>query len=178
MDDRRFDELAKRYAGRMSRRGALRRLGQGVAAAVAGALAVRRSSARVGAQILPCAADGCRCHAGVPGSCPAGLVCCPDDASLPGGSGTCVPPSQCFGGLCSADGVACPAFCAWGANCVGCCSGYCGTNGACGAGSCRAAGCACITGTLNPCDEGLACCPTFEGLLGGPGICAPRGICG
>ena len=67
---------------------------------------------------------------------------------------------------------------AWGANCIGCCSGFCGADGVCGLGGCRAVGCDCITGTLNPCDEGLACCPTFEGTLGGPGICAPRGICG
>lgn len=178
MDDVRFDELTKRYAGRLTRRGVLGRLGRAVGAVVLGGFAFGRGGSGVDAQILPCAADGRRCSAGVPGSCPGGLVCCPDNVNLPGGSGTCVPPSQCFGGLCSGDAVACPAYCAWGANCIGCCSGYCGPDGACGLGGCRVVGCECITGTLNPCDEGLACCPTFEGMLGGPGICAPRGICG
>lgn len=178
MDQRRFDDLAKRLASRDSRRAVLGRIRRVVAAAVLGGLVVDRGGAAVDAQLLPCAADGCRCQASLPGSCESGLVCCADDMNLPGGSGTCVPPGQCFGGLCSADAVACPVSCGWGANCVGCCSGSCGFDGVCGPGACRSAGCECITGALNPCDEGLACCPTFEGLLGGPGICAPRGICG
>lgn len=178
MDDGRFDALTKRYAGTQSRRGVLRRLGGVVAAAVMGGSTVGRGGTHVDAQVLPCAADGCRCQASVPGSCEPGLVCCANDPNLPGGSGTCVAPSQCFGGLCSGDMVACPASCAWDANCIGCCSGYCGPNGACSTGGCRSVGCDCVTGTLNPCDEGLACCPAAEGLLGGPGICAPRGICG
>jgi hypothetical protein len=178
VEQNRFDALTKRLAGVDSRRGVLGRIGRVVGAAVVAGVGIGRGGSDIGAQILPCAEDGCRCRASVSGSCVAGLVCCPDDMSLPGGSGTCVPPSQCFGGICSADAVACPAFCAWGAHCVGCCSGFCGANGACGSCGCRSAGCECVTGTLNPCDEGLACCPTFEGILGGPGICAPRGICG
>lgn len=177
MDGEHFDHLTRRYASRLTRRGVLGWLGRAAGAAGIGGAALSRQGAQVAAQILPCAEDGCRCNAGVPAECPGGLVCCPDNPNLPGGSGTCVPPSQCFGGLCSGDAVACPPYCAWEANCVGCCSGYCGANGACGAGSCRSVGCECITGTLNPCDEGLACCPTFEGILGGPGVCAPRGIC-
>jgi hypothetical protein len=176
MEQGRFDDLAKCLATRQSRRRALARLSQAVTAAAITAIGIGRF--RADAQILPCAEDGCRCQASVPGSCIAGLVCCADNPNLPGGPGTCVPPSLCYGGLCSGDGVACPPTCARGANCLGCCAGYCGFDGACGPGPCRSAGCDCITGTLNPCDEGLACCPTIEGLPGGPGICAPRGICG
>lgn len=175
MDHERFDDLVKGLAARQSRRGALARLGRATAAAVLAGIGIGAS--RAGAQILPCAAEGCRCQTGDLGSCPPGLVCCPDHPNLPGGSGTCAPPSQCFGGVCSGDAVACPATCGWGANCVGCCSGFCGSNGVCGPSTCRSAGCQCITGALAPCDEGLACCPTVEGLPGGPGICAPRGIC-
>ena len=175
MEHDRFDALVKRLATRQSRRGALARLGRAAVAAAIAGIGLARSRAE--AQILPCAEDGCRCRTGVLGTCTPGLVCCADNADRPGGSGTCVPPSLCFGGLCHEDGVVCPATCSWGANCVGCCGGYCGTNGLCGPGGCRAAGCQCITGTLAPCDEGLACCPIVEGLLGGPGICAPWGIC-
>jgi len=175
MEHDRFDSLTRQFAIRQTRRGALGRLIRSTAIGVAG---IAIGNSRAGAQLLPCAADGCHCQASVPGSCEPGLVCCPNNPHLPGGSGMCVAPSQCFGGVCSGDAVACPASCTWGTNCVGCCSGYCGFNGACSGGGCRSAGCECVTGALNPCDEGLACCPTFEGILGGPGICAPRGICG
>jgi hypothetical protein len=175
MEHERFDALAKRLGARGSRRGLMARLGGGVAAGVLAGIGLRRSQAA--AQILPCAQDGCRCTTGVLGACVPGLVCCADNPDLPGGGGTCVPPSQCFGGTCQADGIACPASCRFGANCVDCCSGFCSAAGICGGSPCRTVGCSCITGTLAPCDEGLACCPTVEGLLGGPGICVPRGIC-
>lgn len=175
MEQDRFDDLVKHLFTSHSRRNALARLGRAVATATIAGFGLRRSDAE--AQILPCAQDGCRCQTGVLGSCTPGLVCCADNPNQPGGSGTCVPPSLCFGGLCQNTGVACPATCSWGSNCVGCCDGYCSVNGLCGPGGCRSAGCQCITGTLAPCDEGLACCPAVDGLLGGPGICAPRGIC-
>ena len=175
MEHDRFDAMVKRLATRQSRRGALARVAQATVAATVAAVGLGRT--RTEAQILPCAQDGCRCHTGDLASCVPGLVCCANNPDLPGGSGTCVPPSLCFGGTCAGDGVACPATCEGGRNCVDCCSGFCGTNGICGGGPCRVAGCRCITGTLAPCDEGLACCPTVEGLLGGPGICVPRGIC-
>jgi hypothetical protein len=175
VDQERFDAWTRRFAGQQSRRTALVRLGRAAAGAILAGVGLTRSG--VGAQILPCAEDGCRCRTGDLASCTPGLVCCANDPNLPGGSGTCVPPSQCFGGLCHNDGVVCPATCAWGASCVDCCSGHCGHDGLCRPGGCRAAGCDCITGTLAPCDEGLACCPKIEGLLGGPGICLPRGLC-
>ena len=175
MDHARFDDLTRSLARRQSRRTTLARLGQATAAAVVTGLGTK--GAVGAAPILPCAEEDCRCQTGVLGSCAPGLVCCADNPNRPGGSGTCTPPSQCFGGLCNGDAVACPATCSWGTNCVDCCSGYCGTNGLCGPGPCRSVGCQCLTGTLAPCDEGLACCPTVAGLPGGPGICTPRGIC-
>ncbi len=174
MERHRFDELAKRFARRQSRRMVLGRIGQAAAVAIAG---FGFGSSRAEAQFLPCSADGCRCRGGTLGSCLPGLVCCPDNADQPGGAGTCVGPSQCFGGNCNGDGSGCPATCASGANCLACCSGYCGLNGACGPSDCRAAGCTCITGSVAACDDGLACCPVIAGLPGGPGICAPTGVC-
>ncbi|MCC7021405.1 MAG: hypothetical protein IT338_01175 [Thermomicrobiales bacterium] len=174
MEHDRFDELTRRFSRRGTRRGLLARSGKAALAAMAG-IALGRS--RAAAQILPCAEDGCRCRPGDLASCTPGLVCCADNPDAPGGSGTCVPPSQCFAGTCSGDGVVCPATCTRETNCLGCCSGYCGSDGLCGGGPCRSAGCECISGALAPCDEGLACCPTIAGLPGGPGICAPRGIC-
>lgn len=170
-----FDRLTRQFAGRQSRRQTLRRLGQSAVAGVLAAVGFREIKAS--AQILPCAEDGCHCRPGTPNACIPGLVCCADNPDQPGGRGTCVPPSQCFGGLCSGDAVVCPASCAWGTTCAGCCSGFCGHDGLCNQGGCREAGCDCISGTLAPCDEGLVCCPTIAGVLGGPGICLPRGIC-
>jgi hypothetical protein len=174
MEQDRFDAFVKGLATRQSRRSALARWGAAAAAVVAG-VAARQVPA--GAQLLPCADDGCRCRTGALETCTPGLVCCADNPDLPGGSGTCTPPSQCFGGLCSGDAVVCPPTCSWGSNCLGCCSGFCGHDGLCSRGGCRIAGCDCITGTLAPCDDGLACCPVVDGLPGGPGICVPRGIC-
>lgn len=175
MDRDRFDDLTKALATRESRRGALKRIG---ATLMSGALATfGLGKSLASAQGGPCGDLGCRCRTGTFESCVPGLVCCPDDPNLPGGPGTCVAPSACFGGVCSADGVVCPASCAWDGSCIGCCSGHCGRDGLCSSGGCRTAGCDCITGTLAPCDEGLACCPTIAGLLGGPGICLPRTMC-
>jgi hypothetical protein len=176
LEHERFDDLTRRLAKRQSRRHTLRHVGLGVGAGLLAAIGI--GSRRGAAQILPCADTACRCHTGAPESCTPGLVCCADDPNRPGGSGTCVAPSACFGGLCSNDGVVCPPTCSWGSNCLDCCSGHCGKDGLCAPGSCRSAGCDCITGALSPCDEGLACCPKVEGLLGGPGLCLPRDICG
>ena len=178
MEHDRFDALVRRFATRQSRRGALARMGRGAAAAALTAIGFGVAKSTAEAQILLCADDGCRCRGGVLGSCLPGLVCCPDNGDQPGGAGTCVAPSACFGGICSGDGSGCPATCAWGANCLSCCSGYCGFDGACGPSSCRTAGCDCIAGTVSACDDGLACCPIIPGFPGGPGVCAPRGVCG
>lgn len=174
MDQERFDHLVKRFAVRQSRRRAIGKAMAGIAAGALAAIGLGRAGADAQA---PCAEQGCRCRTGTLDSCIPGLVCCANDPNLPGGAGTCTPPGLCFGGMCSGDAVVCPATCEWGANCVGCCSGHCGKEGVCGPGGCRSAGCDCITGTLAPCDEGLACCPAVEGLLGGPGLCLPRGLC-
>jgi hypothetical protein len=175
VESQRFDDLIRVLAAPKSRRGLLGRFVAAAGAAVVAGLPWQREG--VSAQTLPCGDLGCRCTTGPTSNCVPGLVCCPTNGDLPGGTGTCTAPGQCFGGFCSADGVGCPATCRFGANCLDCCSGFCSSGGMCGPSSCRSAGCKCITGTLNPCDEGLACCPTVEGLPGGPGICAPRGIC-
>jgi hypothetical protein len=176
MDHQRFDALARRLARRRSRRGLLADTGRAAVAAVLAGIGLGGARARAQGS---CGDEGCPCLTGSLSSCVPGLVCCPDNLDLPGGSGTCTPPSLCFGGLCSRDAVVCPPICTRGTNCAGCCSGFCGFDGLCGgSGACRSVGCECITGTLAPCDDGLACCPIVEGLLGGPGICAPRGVCG
>lgn len=175
MDSDRFDDIARTLGTRRTRRLTLGWLGRAGAGAALAVIGLRPATGR--AQTVKCGDQGCRCRAGLIGECVPGLVCCPDNPAAPAGDGTCVAPSQCFGGLCNADLVACPATCTWGRNCLDCCSGHCGQDGLCGPSSCRRPGCDCITGSQNPCDEGLACCPTIEGLLGGPGICAPRGIC-
>jgi hypothetical protein len=173
LEQSRFDDLVRGFAARTSRRGVLARAMQAALGAVATAgLRPDRTAAQA-----PCLDRGCRCRTGVLDSCIPGLACCANDPNLPGGHGTCVPPGECFGGMCSGDGVVCPATCTWGTNCAGCCTGHCGPEGVCSRGGCRSAGCDCITGTLAPCDEGLACCPTVEALLGGPGLCLPRGLC-
>lgn len=42
---------------------------------------------------------------------------------------------------------------------------------------CNYIGCACSTGTANPCGGGLVCCGT-SGLMGGPGVCSNQADCG
>lgn len=44
--------------------------------------------------------------------------------------------------------------------------------------TCGYIGCACATGTFQPCDDGLICCPNSPGLPGGSGVCAPPEQCG
>jgi hypothetical protein len=39
---------------------------------------------------------------------------------------------------------------------------------------CTGRGCACATGTFNPCDSGLQCCAIYPGLPGGAGVCQRR----
>lgn len=175
MENQRFDDLVRGLSASKSRRGLLARVLAAAGAAAFTGVSLRGSD--VSAQTTPCGDLGCRCTTGATSNCVPGLVCCPNNGDLPGGAGTCTAPSECFGGFCSADGVGCPASCRFGANCLACCSGFCSSGGMCTAGPCRSAGCKCITGTLNPCDEGLACCPAVEGMPGGPGICAPRGVC-
>jgi hypothetical protein len=42
--------------------------------------------------------------------------------------------------------------------------------------ACTAQGCVCTTGTQNPCDSGLVCCPTTV-AIGGPGVCQTDAVC-
>ena len=39
---------------------------------------------------------------------------------------------------------------------------------------CTGRGCACSTGTFNPCDSGLQCCAIYPGVPGGAGVCQRR----
>jgi hypothetical protein len=39
---------------------------------------------------------------------------------------------------------------------------------------CTGRGCACTTGTFNPCDAGLQCCAIYPGVPGGAGVCQRR----
>ena len=148
MESKQFDDVVRGFAQRRSRRNLLARLVGAAGAAVLSSFGSGRLAAK--AQAGPCGDLGCRCTTGSSSSCVAGLVCCPNNGDLPGGPGTCTAPSQCFGGFCSEDTVGCPATCRFGGYCIGCCSGYCSHQGACGPGPCRSAGCQCITGALIP----------------------------
>jgi hypothetical protein len=55
--------------------------------------------------------------------------------------------------------------------------GYCGADGFCGAARCGDQGCECTTGTENPCNNGLVCCPNTSGVAGGPGTCVAASAC-
>lgn len=44
--------------------------------------------------------------------------------------------------------------------------------------TCGDVGCACPTGTLQPCNGGLVCCPLLDGMAGGPGVCSMPQDCG
>jgi hypothetical protein len=121
----------------------------------------------------PCTGEGCACNGGVQGACDDGLICCLTDPSQPGGPGSCQPADVCGPPPCTDNGGACDATCNWGDNCAGCCSGYCNASGVCDDAppvTCSSAGCACMTGTEAPCDEGLICCQTTDDP-GGPGVC-------
>jgi hypothetical protein len=44
--------------------------------------------------------------------------------------------------------------------------------------TCGDQGCACPTGTYQPCNAGLVCCPLLDGMAGGPGVCMMPNDCG
>lgn len=109
---------------------------------------------------VTCAAEGGTCTDD--GDCCADLVC--------GNANTCgakpAPACVALGGACGGDGD--------------CCQGTCGDAGVC---HCQdpaqpALGCACTTGTDNPCaDPALSCCPNSD-EPGGTGVCtAASGGC-
>ena len=120
----------------------------------------------------PCTGQGCDCNGGVQGNCDQGLVCCQGGQPIPGGAGTCEPEAQC-GPTCTGNGDGCDASCNWGDDCAACCSGFCNSTGQCDNAPpppCTGQGCACTTGTLGACDDGLSCCAT-GGDPGAPGVC-------
>lgn len=129
-----------------------------------------------------CTGEGCACHTGTLGACDGDLVCCADDASMPGGPGRCEDESVCFANQCQATTNPCPSTCAAGSYCQGCCSGYCGDDGACSTPPCSGVGCECTAGMQQSgCDDGLVCCQSQMGggpMPGGPGMCATPDGCG
>ncbi|HEU5434658.1 MAG TPA: hypothetical protein VFU81_23490, partial [Thermomicrobiales bacterium] len=128
-----------------------------------------------------CTSAGCGCLSGVQGACDDGLVCCADDPSLPGGPGRCQDEATCFANQCQATTNPCPSACGWGGYCAGCCAGYCGADGHCGAPPCTGVGCECMAGVEGACDAGLVCCQSQMnggGMPGGPGQCAAPDACG
>ena len=167
MDERRFDALTRILSHATSRRGALRRLGLAGAGAAAAGIFGRRQTATA----HHCSYEGCGCATGTQHACGSGLVCCASSPGMPGGGGICTPRAQCGGG-CADRGTACPGYCNRGDGCSGCCSGYCGTHGACD--QPPNLGLSCTGGTVNPCLNGLICCPYVPGLAGGAGVCEYR----
>ncbi|HEX5500530.1 MAG TPA: hypothetical protein VFX03_14940 [Thermomicrobiales bacterium] len=166
MDPQRFDALVRSLGGRSSRRTTIRRLGLGaVAAALAGRSAERPVAAR-----RACTYIGCACSTGTYQPCGADLVCCPLNRGTPGGAGVGSAPGDCGGG-CRDSGQACTGSCNWGDACPGCCSGYCGQFGQCADATCNGLGCACASGTFQPCNPGLVCCSSYPGMPGAQGTC-------
>lgn len=166
MEPRRFDALARGLATPSSRRGALRRVAVAGVAALLGRSALRPEAAKAD----HCDFIGCGCSTGTLHPCGNGLVCCPSSPGTPGGAGVCSEPADC-GGACTENGGGCSGSCNWGDTCPGCCSGYCGQYGTCDIASCTGLGCACASGTFQPCDGGLVCCSSYPGLAGAQGTC-------
>lgn len=164
MDGDRFDEVARWLGDRRSRRMALKAIAAAGFAAIVGA---RRGTEPVAAD--HCTYVGCGCATGARHACGRGLVCCPSSPGMPGGAGVCTYPGDC-GGSCAGIGDYCGDSCNWGDACPTCCSGYCGSSGACTQASCTGLGCACASGTYQPCDYGLVCCASYD-FPGAQGIC-------
>jgi len=120
------------------------------------------------------------CYCSDPARPDVGCPCQPGDSSACGGqpdlcctNGTCASPSvgcqqpECknAGDTCSADGD--------------CCSGKCSDQGVCYCSDPARplVGCACTTGTENPCgDSSLVCCANEGSAPGGPGTCTPSSV--
>lgn len=166
MQPRLFDAIARDLASSASRRGVLRRFTGALAATLVGRALVTPDAAKAD----HCDYIGCGCATGTNHPCGNGLVCCPSSPGTPGGAGVCSDPGDC-GGTCSDDGSPCSGSCNWGEACPGCCSGYCGQYGSCDTAQCTGLGCACASGTFQPCDGGLVCCSSYPGLPGAQGTC-------
>ncbi|MFM9105117.1 MAG: hypothetical protein ACKOWF_00250 [Chloroflexota bacterium] len=165
MDPRRFDALARRLGGGMTRRRALAAL-----AALAGGTAALPAGRQADAQTFSCSDEGCACATGTLAPCNNGLVCCPLMSGIPGAPGVCVFPTDC-GGPCRSEGSGCGDTCGVDGPCDTCCSGYCNSMGYCGDYRCTGLGCACASGTYMPCDVGLSCCSSYPGMPGAQGTC-------
>jgi hypothetical protein len=130
MDGGRFDAMVRRLAdqgsgGTRSRRAALR--------GAAAALLAAATAGKVGGGIAGashCTYVGCGCATGTYHPCDDGLVCCPSSPGTPGGAGVCESPGDC-NSACNGSGYYCGDSCNWGDTCPSCCSGYCGSTGAC-----------------------------------------------
>lgn len=77
---------------------------------------------------------------------------------------------------CFPESWACPSYCDLGGDCAGCCSGYCGYDGACEYYGCVGGGLGCSCSSDSPydnCDAGLVCCGDQlpPGWVGGSGTC-------
>jgi hypothetical protein len=166
MEPRRFDALARVLATSSSRRSTVRRVATAGIAALLGRLAVGSEAARAD----HCNYIGCGCSTAPRHACGGGLVCCPSSPGTPGGGGVCSDPADCGGGLHRQRGP-CSGSCNWGDSCPGCCSGYCGQYGSCDSAGCTGLGCACASGTFQPCDAGLVCCSSYPGTPGAQGSC-------
>ncbi len=203
MDAHRFDAIARKLAGRRSRRSALAGGGAGLAALAVGLTGGRRPAA---AQDLPVCTDpdrpgvGCACSTGTQNPCgDSTLLCCANDADTPpGGPGTCTPASVGCDPLGPTPTPTPPAPCTrHGCRCTGGVEGGCDANLACcpdnpglpggpgrcvrqdkcNLGPCTAEGCDCHAGVQDACDAGLVCCADDSSQPGGPGRCEAENVC-
>ena len=148
VDDQRFDTWTRALARPGSRRRLVRALLAGGALVAASRRGLSDATAR---RVLAGPGDPCRTGAQCLGA-DAPLVCDWNGYNL---------------SCCTYEGNRCgfDAACCGTAICLG---GYC-TSG--DPPSCTGRGCACVTGTWNPCDYGLGCCPIYPYTPGGPGVC-------
>lgn len=108
---------------------------------------------------------GCPCTTAVENACGSPrLVCCAGAGSPPGGPGLCLDadvgcgpiatptPTATAAPQCAADAAACPDGCGGSSACAGCCSGWCRSDGTCGAQN------ACVSGPGGTCTANEDCC--------------------
>ena len=150
MDEQRFDTWTRAFAQPGSRRRLMRAMiGAGAAFA-----ATRRGLSDVAAHHGsagpgdPCRKTSQCLGADAPLVCDwnghgNGLHCCTYEGNRCGFNKACCGFATCIGGYCSSGSPS----------------------------TCTGVGCACTTGTLNPCDYGLSCCSIYPGMAGGAGVC-------
>ena len=154
MDDRWLDNLVRAMAGPAPRRGALRMLAGGAAAAL---LAVARGGRGASAHHgYAGPGDPCRDSSQCVGA-DAPLVCADNGFDYDGALNCCA----YEGGNCGFDAACCGSAACVGGLCTGAAAARTPPN------SCTGEGCACVPNTPNPCDQGLICCGETETF----GIC-------